>query len=314
MDKNRKMMAAVLLLTAVSVIVALTDVSLRMNSSNKKNITSAKTGPGIGIIRISGPISMSGSGDAFSSVAGAESVIMNLDRMANDPDIRAIVVRIDSPGGTVAATQEIFNKIMKIRNQKKIPIIASMGDLAASGGYYSAAACDYIFANQGTLTGSIGVIIAAPNFAELFKKYGIRMNVIKSGKYKDILSSSREISDEEITLLQTIIDDSYMQFLKDVSLGRNMPIADFSIYADGRVFTGKQALEYKLIDQIGTFEDAIAYAKEKAKLQENAPVYNRITTPFEQILGSLQGLFDITPSSRIFDKRNYSIIEYRYAP
>lgn len=315
MEKNRKIMAAVLALLALSVVTALVDVSMRMNSSDGvKTFSSQKTGPGIGVLRVYGPISMYGSGDAFSSIAGVESIIYRLDRMVQDENIRAVVIRIDSPGGTVAATQELFAKIMKVRNEYKIPVIASMGDLAASGGYYTASACDYIFTNQGTITGSIGVIMAAPNFAKLFKKYGIKMNVIKSGKYKDILSSSREIPQDEIDLLQTIIDNSYKQFLKDVSLGRNIPIADFSKYADGRILSGGQAVDIKLADEIGTFEDAIAYAKKKAKLPEEAPVYNKIQTPFEQFFGSLQGMVKSLTRAQIPNFKNHNIIEYRYVP
>ncbi len=191
-----------------------------------------------------------------------------------------------------------------------------MGDVAASGGYYTASACNYIFANHGTITGSIGVIMMSPNLKGLFEKLGIQMNVIKSGKYKDILSSSRDVSEEELQLLQSLIDSTYKQFLKDVSLGRNLPISDFEQYADGRVVSGSQALDYKLVDQIGTYEDAIMKAKELANLPADAPVYYDSLTGFDQFLSLFENKlsFRLSGIGESIINQNYSIIEYRYIP
>ncbi len=318
MEKDRKMLVALIALIAFSVIISLVDISLKMNKQTQTtSINLSKTGPGIGIVRITGAISMYGEQGLLNQISGAEAIVKKLDDYSKNPDIKAIVIRIDSPGGTVGATQEIFNKIMSIRSstERKIPIIASMGDLAASGGYYTASACDRIFANHGTLTGSIGVIIAAPNFRDLFEKLGIKMSVIKSGKYKDILSSSRELSVDEVALLQSIVDSSYNQFLKDVSLGRNIPIDDIRPFADGRIMGGAQAIEAKLVDEIGGFEQAIKKAKEMGKVSESAPVYETTLSPFEQFFSGLQGMVgNVNPVNRAFAGTSYSIVEYRYMP
>ncbi|MBN2435389.1 MAG: signal peptide peptidase SppA [Spirochaetes bacterium] len=310
MDKNRQLLTVIVLFLALTAILSIVRISISMNNSGaKNNLGFPDNSPGIGVIQIYGPITTSGESGAFSQSGGSDAIVEKLDQMQNDPKIKAVVIRINSPGGTVAATQEIFRKITEMR-QQNIPVVASMSDLAASGGYYVASACSYIFANQGTITGSIGVIISSPNFKDLFEKYGISMNVIKSGRYKDILSSSRELEDDERELLQSVIDNTYRQFLKDVSLGRNMPIDEFSDYADGRIFSGSQALEYRLVDEIGTYSDSIKKAKELARLEENAPVYLESTSPFDQFFKSLEGKissFD-TPAALL----NHSLVEYRY--
>ncbi len=270
-----------------------------------------KSGPGVGVVKIYEPISTGGDSGGFTPMSGSDSIIAALNRYEKNPDIKAIVVRINSPGGTVSATQEIFQKIIELR-KKNIPVVASMGDIAASGGYYIASACDAIYANPGTLTGSIGVIISAPSFKKLFEEFGIDMHVIKSGKYKDILSSARILEEDERQLLQEIVDLSYKQFLKDVSLGRNMPIADFREYSDGRIFTGTQALEYNLIDFIGSYQDAVDKARELAKLKKNAPVYIHSVTPFEMFIGSINA--KLFPDIQPLHGASYSIVEYRYAP
>jgi protease-4 len=187
-----------------------------------------------------------------------------------------------------------------------------MGDLAASGGYYIASACNAIVANYGTITGSIGVIAIAPNLRGLFEKLGIRMNVIKSGKYKDILASYRELSPEELQLIQQIIDTSYQKFVHDVAVGRNMAESDIMPYADGRVFTGSQAVEYKLVDELGTFEDAVNKARQLAKLPEDSAVYEDTASPIERILATMSSF--VKPKLEQYIPTNYSLVEYSYMP
>jgi len=317
MDKDRKILVSILAFLAFAVILSLINISITMNNQKKESISfsMSETAPGVGIVKIVGPITMSGDGSAFGSIYSSDAIIRHIGKLQNDPKVKAIVVRIDSPGGTVAATQEIFKKLYNAR-KKNIPLVASMGDVAASGGYYTASACNYIFANHGTITGSIGVIMMSPNLKGLFEKLGIQMNVIKSGKYKDILSSSRDVSEEELQLLQSLIDSTYKQFLKDVSLGRNLPISDFEQYADGRVVSGSQALDYKLVDQIGTYEDAIMKAKELANLPADAPVYYDSLTGFDQFLSLFENKlsFRLSGIGESIINQNYSIIEYRYIP
>lgn len=192
-------------------------------------------------------------------ISNARGVVSQLARYRDDRSVPAIVVRIDSPGGEVAPTQEIFDEIKKTRNAGK-KVIASMGGVAASGGYYIACAADSIVANPGTLTGSIGVIFELPNVEGLFKKFGVDWEVVKSGKHKDIGSFARRLTNEERRLLQEVVDDVYGQFIDAVVQGRRLPRDQVMALADGRVFTGHQAKALGLVDRTGTYEDAIALA------------------------------------------------------
>ena len=180
-------------------------------------------------------------------------IVRQLSKYRRDPKIKAIIVRIDSPGGAVAPAQEIYDEINKIKDANKI-VYASLGSVAASGGYYIACAANYVIANPGTLTGSIGAIMAFNNIEELAKKIGVRPAVIKSGAFKDSGSPLRSMRPEERKLLQNVVDDVHQQFVRAVSLGRNLPEDEVKLFADGRVMTGKQALEFKLIDEFGGLE------------------------------------------------------------
>ncbi len=316
MERNRKLLVSILAVLVLSAVIAIVDISISMQqkrSAGGISIPGPQIGPGVGIVRIEGPIEMLSSGGAFGLRQGAESVIDRLDELEKSSNIRAVVVRINSPGGTVAATQEIYQKIWKLR-KKNIPIVASMGEVAASGGYYVASACEYIVANHGTLTGSIGVIAVSPNLRKLFEKIGISMNVIKSGRYKDILSSFRDITPEERQLFQELIDASYRKFLKDVALGRNQNESDIAPIADGRILSGENALKYKLVDMLGTFDDAIDKARQMGKLSDSAPVYDEFRSPLQQLLSNLQGM--LGAGNRIPDlhfEHKYRI-EYRWEP
>lgn len=313
MDKNRQILITILIFMTLTLVVSIVKISLTMTEQKEISFNINPNAPGVGVVTLYGAITTVSS-NGFTSVKGSDEVVAQLGRYSDDPKIRAIVLRINSPGGTVGATQEIFRKVMEIR-QRNIPVVASMSDMAASGGYYVASAANYIFANQGTVTGSIGVIVSSPSFQKLFEDLGIGMNVIKSGQYKDILSSSREITEEERALLQELVDVTYTQFLKDVSLGRNIPISDFREYADGRIFTGSQALGYHLVDEIGTYENALAKAKELAKLPSNAPIYTDKQNAIDQFFGALNSRLNtkltIIPD---IETSAFSVIEYRYQP
>jgi protease-4 len=192
-------------------------------------------------------------------LVNSEDVVEELTDYSEDSSIKAIVLRIDSPGGGVVASQEIFNAVKNAKKEGK-KIVASMGTVAASGGYYVAAAADKIVANPGTLTGSIGVKMEFASVEKLLEKIGVKGLVVKAGEYKDIGSPFRDMTDHEKQLIQGVIDDVHSQFIEAVSEGRGLPAADVKAIADGRIFTGRQALELKLVDRLGDLSDSIKLA------------------------------------------------------
>ncbi len=176
----------------------------------------------------------------------------------------ALLLRIDSPGGTVGDSQEIYYALKKLR--EKLVIVASFGNISASGGVYIGMGAEHIVANPGTITGSIGVILRGNNLERLLDKIGVSFKVVKSGPYKDILAFDRELTPEEETILQELIDVSYKQFVQTVAEGRNLQEETVRTFADGRIFTGEQALKLGVVDRLGTEEDARCWAAELAGL------------------------------------------------
>ena len=210
-----------------------------------------------------------GTGDNIIVVLDIEGVILKsrpiiekLNRYKDNDKVKAVVVRIDSPGGGVGSSQEIYEEVIKLG--KKKTVVASMGAVAASGGYYIACAAQKIVANPGTITGSIGVIIEFANIEELLGKIGLKSIVIKSGKFKDILSPTRNLTEEERGLLQGVIDSIQSQFIEAVVQGRNIPREKVAKIADGRIFSGEQAMHEGLVDELGNLQDAIEIASKMA--------------------------------------------------
>jgi protease IV len=189
----------------------------------------------------------------------SDDIVEELHDYTEDSSIKAIVLRIDSPGGGVVTAQEIYNAVKKARKEGK-KVIVSMGSVAASGGYYIAAGADKIVANPGTLTGSIGVIMEFANVEKLLDKIGVKGMVVKSGQFKDVGSPFRDMTDQEKKLLQGVIDDVHTQFIDVVANGRNIPLDDVKAIADGRIFTGRQALKLKLVDKMGDLTESIELA------------------------------------------------------
>ena len=183
-------------------------------------------------------------------------IVQQLSDYRHNPQIRGVILRIDSPGGAVAPAQEIYSEILKLRANHKT-VYASMGAVAASGGYYIACAADYVLANPGTLTGSISAVMALNNIEELTKKVGVKPNIIKSGKFKDLGSPLRAMTPEEHILLQSVVNDVHEQFVQAIAKGRGMPISAINRIADGRIMTGQQALKLNLIDEVGGLEKTI---------------------------------------------------------
>jgi protease-4 len=188
-------------------------------------------------------------------ITQSSGIIEEIHQYLEDEGVKAIILRIDSPGGGVGPSQEIHREILKIKSKKKV--VTSMGSVAASGGYYIACASDLIVANPGTITGSIGVVMEFTNIEELFKKIGIKGVVVKSGEHKDIGSPFREMTPDERRLLQDVIDNVHEQFIKAVAEGRKLDRSKVTEIADGRILTGEQAKQLGLVDQIGNLQDAI---------------------------------------------------------
>jgi protease-4 len=221
----------------------------------------------IAVIYIEGVIAGGRSGSSIlGTVVGSDDVINLISQARKDPQVKAVVIRINSPGGSAAASEEIGTEVKKLRDAGKT-VVASMGDVAASGGYWIAAHADWIVANAATTTGSIGVITQLSNYEGLYEKLGIDSIVIKSGTFKDMGSDSRQPTTAEIALFQTMVDDIYAQFVQVVAQGRDMDEAAVKALADGRVLTGKQALDAGLVDEIGNFNAAIDVAADRAGIE-----------------------------------------------
>ena len=200
-------------------------------------------------------------------ILDAQPTIGELKRYGENPLVKAIVIRIDSPGGGVVPSQEIHDAVKRIRDKHNKLVIASMGTVAASGGYYIAAATDRIVANAGTLTGSIGVIMELANVEGLMKKIGVESVVIKSGDHKDLGSPFRAMNGEDRHILQNVMDDVHSQFIEAVAAGRSLDIKEVRALADGRIFTGRQAKTAKLVDELGDLNDAIKLAADMGGIE-----------------------------------------------
>jgi protease-4 len=217
-------------------------------------------------------VSLSAKGDKVAVVElngpiyDARSLVRQFKKYGEHKSVKAILFRINSPGGGISPSQEIYNAVKRVRDAGK-PVIVSMGTVAASGGYYVALGADTIMANPGTTTGSIGVILEITNLSRLFQKLGIRFDVIKTGQFKDTGSPHRDLTLEDRRFLQNYVNDAFEQFLQVVSEERHMNLSDVRKLADGRVFTGRQAKEYGLVDVLGDFQDAIQLAASMAGIE-----------------------------------------------
>ncbi len=203
--------------------------------------------------------------DVIGPISDSDKHVRDLHRFLDDDKIKAVIVRVDSPGGSVAPSQEIYAEVKRLAERKQV--VVSMGNVAASGGYYLAAPATRIVANPGTITGSIGVITQLPNLTEIADKIGFQMNTVKSGPAKDIGNPFRPFSEEDRAVFQGLIDDVYRQFVAAVADGRGIPVEDVRKIADGRILTGEQAQAAGLVDDLGNFNDAVTLAGELAGIQ-----------------------------------------------
>ncbi|MBL7662918.1 signal peptide peptidase SppA [bacterium] len=196
----------------------------------------------VGVVELSGEIMES------------KKIIKDLDRFSRNKEIKALVVKIDSPGGAVGASEEIFRAIKRVDAVK--PVICSLGNIAASGGLYASMGCRKIYTQNGTLTGSIGVIMMMPNVSEIVAKLGFQMNIVKSGRFKDTGSPFRKMTEDDQSLIQGLINQTYEQFVKVISESRKIPVEDVKKFADGRIILGEQSVALKLADVVGDLHDA----------------------------------------------------------
>jgi protease-4 len=246
------------------------------------------SGPRIGVVEVKGEIG-SGRGGV-----DAEETMKVVKRFADDAEMKAVVIRIDSPGGAVGPSQEIYDEVKKLADKKVV--VCSMGNLAASGGFYIAMACPHILAEPGTLTGSIGVISMFPNVQGLAKRFDVKMETVKSGKLKDAGNPFREMTPEDRAYWQELVDQVYKQFVGAVVESRELPEEEVRKFADGRVLTGEQAQQLGLIDELGNFNDAVDAAKEQAGLTGDArlvyPPEDRSRFLEELMGGAARGIGD----------------------
>jgi protease-4 len=269
----RKRDSAILLIMAASVLLLLLVLAVGSSDDEEGGLSFGFGGMGdrVALIQVTGAIESS------------ESIVRQIRHWSTDRSVAAIVLRLDSPGGGVAASQEIFEEIGKAREKGK-KVVASMGSVAASGAYYIACAVDTVVANPGTLTGSIGVILQYPVFEGLMDKVGVRLETIRSGEFKDVGNPSRSITPREEEMLQSVIDNTFDQFVDVVAEGRRMSRDSVLSFATGAIFTGEQALDLGLVDVLGDYQDAIDMAATMAGLEANP---RTVHTPSRRRLGLL---------------------------
>ncbi len=285
--KRKIIGGAVLGLALVSLLVAAVVKSGDGNALKPRSYSGGREV--VGIVDISGTIMGGGSQGFLSEEMGADQIMIQLRQAAEDPAVKAVVLRLNSPGGTVAATQEITAEVIRLKKKGK-KVIASMGDVAASGAYWIASSADVIVANPGTITGSIGVRMDSTDLRGLYDKLGIQNRTFKSGPYKDMGSTDREITPEEKKIFQDMVDDMYGQFVNTVAKGRKMSAGEVKKLADGRIFTGRQAKDIGLVDELGNFYDAIRLAGEMSGLGPEPEITTFGAKGFwQEIMGAARG-------------------------
>jgi protease-4 len=294
MARTRDIVVGLVIVGIILIFLMIIFVTL-MGINRSRDFTVLPGGDKVALIEVTGVIESS------------EDIIRQLRKYDEDNSVPAIVLRIDSPGGSVAPSQEIYDYIKKVREHGTY-VVVSMGSVAASGGYYIACAADTIVANKGTLTGSIGVIFSYMVFEGLMDKVGVQLEVIKAGELKDVGNYSREMTQKEREMLQAALDDVHSQFIMAVAEGRNMDIAQVEDLADGSVFTGNQALNLGLVDKLGGLEDAISLAGEMAGLGDDPRVvreYPRRRTLFDLVTENAESLLHLETPGNAGPKLEY---------
>lgn len=263
MTSKRLVSVIILALVVLTVLIAGTRMIRPFTSPSAPN---SGRGNAVALIYLEGMIvGGRGQNTLLNAVGGTDTVIRQLQEARLDPHVAAVVLRINSPGGTAAASQEVHNEVLRVREAGK-PLVASFADVAASGGYWIASGADSIVANPATITGSIGVIMEVNNLVELYEKLGIGSEVIKSGEHKDMGNPARSLTENERDILQSMVDDIFEQFIDVVAEGRGLTREQVRDLADGRIFTGRQAADLGLVDRLGDLTVAVDLAGELAEI------------------------------------------------
>ncbi|MCE7793340.1 signal peptide peptidase SppA [Salipaludibacillus sp. CUR1] len=285
--------AAVLFVASLAVSAFQTDVASTMDGffggteRFQERVLEEGTDRGkVAVVHIDGVIQSDPSGGLFAAGYDHELLLDQLDHAAEDPDVHGVVLRVNTPGGGVVESDEIHDKIVQIQEDYRKPVFVSMGSMAASGGYYVSAPAEQIYANPQTITGSLGVIMQSINVSELAEELGIESNVIKSGQYKDIMSSTREMTDDEREILQDLVDDAYEQFVNVIENGREFDRDAVYELADGRIYTGSQAMEAGLIDGLGHMEDVYNSLKDNLGRGDLTVVEYEANVGFPSLIGA----------------------------
>lgn len=287
------------IITGVVIGVLLFSLAVAMAYKGSGERTAQKTGTGeqIAIVHIEGTI-MSSSPGGFGNpaVAAADQINRQLKEARENPDIKAVILKLNTGGGTVVGSDEIGREVERVRQSGK-KVVAVMGEMAASGGYWISCKADKIVANPGTFTGSIGVIMQLTEMKDLFNMLGIEVKNIKTGPYKDMGSSNKELAPAEQEIFQSLVNDSYEDFIKVVAEGRKMDPAQVRKLADGRIYTGKQAKQLGLVDELGDFNTAVQITVELAGIKGEPELVDmtRGQLLWQQILGGLQGNTRLIP-------------------
>ena len=311
-NRTRNWVIVIIVVFLALSIATCAGCNLLFSRARREETLTVGYGDAVGIIYVEGLIT-SGSSELAplrTGIANAPTIIDYLQQAEDTPSVKAILLHINSPGGSVVASDEIHNQLLRVRK----PVVAWMGEMAASGGYYIACGADRIVAHPDTLTGSIGVISQIPNVEELMSKLGVEMAVIKSGDLKDEGSMFRQMTEEEQALWQTIINETYEHFVRIVAEGRELDPATVRELADGRVYTGRQALELGLVDQLGNLADAVQMAAELGSIegQPRLREYRRSPSLLDMLLGSRWGNDSPLDILRLLDIKQTPSLQYLY--
>ncbi len=307
--------SVVLAIVALIVVVSLaSDGGSGMTTANEQYISGSGANK-IAVVPIEGIIGQT-SPSVFGGGVGlsADLIRTDLNQAQNDPTVKAIILSINSPGGSAVVSDQIYQHITQFKHSSNKPVIASLGDTAASGGYYIAAAADKIVANPASLTGSIGVIMEFYDASGLLRNIGVSPEVVKSGTYKDMGSFTRPATDEERAILQSVVDEAYGQFVDRVAEGRNMERETVMALADGRIYTGSQAKDKGLVDELGNLNVAVDLAKDFAGINQASVVKYTHGGWWDSVLSVTQSLQPLSALNKLASTPTVGGLQYRWAP